>query len=583
MTEATDPHILRNNGITAPLKHVYFRRIWFASLLSNLGILIQGVGAAWAMTQMTSAADKVALVQTALMIPFMLISIPAGAIADMHDRRIVALISLGISLTGATALTILASFGLVTPNVLLALCFVVGCGMALMVPAWQASISEQVPAAAVPAAVTLNGISYNIARSVGPAIGGVVVATAGAVAAFALNALLYLPLIRALCLWKRVSESPRLPPESLGRAMVSGVRYIVHSPAMRILLGRSLVIGVIGAAIIALMPLVARDILHGGAGTYGLLLSAFGFGAVVGALNLTHVRQRLSDEAIIRASTVSMGAAIFVVALVPMPVCTAVALIAAGAVWMIAWNVFSIGVQLSVPRWVAGRSLAAYQAAGTGGVAIGSWGWGHLTDAVGVETALIVSATLLLFSGFIGLWVRMPAIGARGEDGEMLEHPVARLPLTMRSGPVIVEIEYRVAQASAQSFYEAIQDVRRFRQRNGAYGWSIACDVSDPELWTERFSCPTWLDYLRQRNRATKSERALDAKLATFHIGPEPIRVRRMLERPFQVAASASDDLSGDRPAKEHSYYREVKRDTNVDQTVDRPASTAAPQVRNES
>ena len=194
---------IATDGIAAPLRYPVFRRIWLASLLSNLGILIQGVGAAWAMTQMTSSADKVALVQTALMLPIMLIAMPAGAIADMHDRRIVALVSLAIALAGATALTVLAWLGLVTPNLLLALCFVVGSGMALFGPAWQASVSEQVPTETLPPAVALNGISYNIARSFGPAIGGIVVATAGAVAAFAVNALLYLPLMVVLFLWNR--------------------------------------------------------------------------------------------------------------------------------------------------------------------------------------------------------------------------------------------------------------------------------------------------------------------------------------------------------------------------------------------
>src|ERR1041385_948386 len=175
----------RSDSITAPLRHSVFRRIWLASLLSNLGILIQGVGAAWAMTQMASSADKVALVQTALMLPIMLISMPAGAIADMHDRRVVTMVALSISLVGATALTVLAWFNLITPNILLAFCFVVGTGMALMGPAWQSSVSEQVPPGSLPSAVALNGISFNIARSFGPAVGGVIVATAGSVAAFA--------------------------------------------------------------------------------------------------------------------------------------------------------------------------------------------------------------------------------------------------------------------------------------------------------------------------------------------------------------------------------------------------------------
>lgn len=224
MTEARD----RPDSITAPLRHSIFRRIWLASLLSNLGILIQGVGAAWAMTQMTAEADKVALVQTALMLPVMLIAMPAGAIADMHDRRIVALVSLAIALTGATTLTVLAWFNLVTPNILLALCFVVGSGMALFGPAWQSSVSEQVPSETLPAAVALNGISYNIARSFGPAIGGIVVASAGAVAAFAANAVLYLPLLVVLFLWNRVSEPSRLPRERLNRAIVSDVQHRIR-------------------------------------------------------------------------------------------------------------------------------------------------------------------------------------------------------------------------------------------------------------------------------------------------------------------------------------------------------------------
>src|SRR6188472_4537314 len=299
----------RSDSITAPLRHPVFRRIWLASLLSNLGILIQGVGAAWAMTQMTSSADKVALVQTALMLPIMLISMPAGAIADMHDRRIVALVSLSIALVGATTLTVLEWLHLATPNVLLALCFIVGSGMALFGPAWQASVSEQVPAETLPQAVALNGISYNIARSFGPAIGGIVVATAGAVAAFAVNTVLYLPLMVVLFLWNRTHEPSRLPRERLNRAMVSGVRYIANSPSIRIVLIRTLVTGIIGGSVSALMPLVARDLRHGGAQTYGIMLGAFGMGAVVGALNIGTLRRQMSGEAAIRACTISLAGA----------------------------------------------------------------------------------------------------------------------------------------------------------------------------------------------------------------------------------------------------------------------------------
>jgi len=525
--------IFASDGVAAPLRHAIFRRIWLASLLSNLGLLIQAVGAAWAMTQMTSSADKVALVQTALMLPVMLISMPAGAIADMYDRRIVALVSLSIALAGATALTVLAWLSLVTPEILLAFCFIVGSGMALFGPAWQSSVSEQVPPETLPSAVALNGISYNIARSFGPAIGGIVVAAAGAVAAFAANAVLYIPLLVVLFLWRRTSEPSRLPRERLNRAIVSGVRYIANSPSIKIVLARTMVTGLIGGSISALMPLVARDLLHGGAQTYGIMLGAFGMGAVVGALNIAEVRKRLSGEAAVRACALSMGGAIAAVAVSREPVITAAALVVAGAVWMLAVALFNIGVQLSAPRWVAGRSLAAFQASIAGGIAIGSWVWGRLTDAAGVEAALLVSAMLMLASPLLGRWLRMPRVGARNEDAEVLADPQVRLALTARSGPLVVEIEYRVAPDNARAFHNVMQEVQLSRQRNGAYGWSIARDIADPELWTERYHCPTWVDYLRQRNRSTQSERALHQQAIDFHLGPDPVRVRRMLERPF--------------------------------------------------
>jgi MFS family permease len=523
----------RADSITAPLRHSVFRRIWSAGLLSNLGLLIGGVGASWAMTQMTPSADKVALVQTAVLLPVMLIAMAAGAIADMHDRRVVGMVALAISLSGAIALTVLSWFNLMTPNILLALCFVIGTGMALFSPAWQSSVSEQVPAETLPAAVALNGISFNIARSFGPAIGGIVVATAGSVAAFAANAVFYLPLLVVLFLWDRVSEPSRLPRERLNRAMISGVRYISNSPSIRIVLTRTVVTGMIGGSVSALMPLVARDLLHGNAQTYGTMLGAFGVGAVIGALNLTRIRKRMSGEAAVRACAALMACAAVTVALSNHPVLTAAALVVYGAVWMLAVTLFNIGVQLSAPRWVAGRSVAAFQASISGGIAIGSWGWGRLTDAAGVETALLISAALMFASPLLGRWLKMPPVDARTEAAELLADPEVRLPLTGRSGPLVVEIEYRVDQENARAFHNVMQEVQLSRQRNGAYGWSIARDIADPELWTERYHCPTWLDFLRQRNRSTQSERALHQRARDFHLGPDPVRVRRMLERPF--------------------------------------------------
>jgi predicted MFS family arabinose efflux permease len=533
MTSPPKKSLFSADGMAAPLRHAVFRRIWLASLLSNLGLMINGVGAAWAMTQMTSSADMVALVQTALMLPIMLLSLPAGAIADMYDRRVVGLAALSLGLTGSIALSVLAHLGWISPTSLLLFCFVIGSGMALFGPAWEASVSEQVPHDTLPAAVALNGISYNIARSFGPALGGVIVAAAGAGAAFVCNVVLYIPLLVVLYLWRRTLEASRLPPERLQRAVVSGIRYVAHSPSIRVVLIRTLVTGIAGGSVLALMPLVARDLLAGGAQTFGIMLGAFGMGGVLGALNVASIRRFLGAEAAVRYCAVAMGAAIAVMALSHMAAVTAAALVVAGVGWLISITLFNISVQLATPRWVAGRALAASQAAIAGGVAIGSWLWGDIADIVGVANALLIAGGVMIVSPVLAIWLKLPTTESINHDAtDPLADPEVNLSITPRSGPIIVEIEYRVLQDRAREFYGVMQKVQSSRQRNGAYGWSISRDLADPELWTERFHCPTWLDYLRQRNRATLSERALHASAMAFHVGEEPVKIRRMLERP---------------------------------------------------
>lgn len=526
--------LLSPDGTFGPLRHGIFRRIWLASLCSNFGFLIQGVGAAWAMTQMTSSANMVALVQTAMMLPVMFVSLAAGAIADMYDRRIVGLISLVLSLSGTSTLAVLWYFGLVTPYVLLGFCFFIGCSMALFGPSWQASVSEQVPQDILPSAIALNGISFNIARSFGPAIGGVIVAAAGAMAAFVINAFMYLPLLTVLFFWKRNQEPSRLPPERLKRAIVSGIRYIIHSPSIRTVLFRTFITGIIGGSISALMPLVARDLLSSGAQIFGVLLGAFGLGSVIGALNVSLVRKHVSGETAVRACIVITGIATVLVGLSPTPYLTIPVLLVGGAAWTLLITLFNIGIQLAAPRWVAGRTLAAFQAGIAGGIAIGSWAWGRTADAYGVDVALMISGGFMVASALVGLWLQMPTVveGA-DEEADPLADPDVQLAITPRSGPIVIEIEYRVDQANARDFYRAMQHLQLVRQRNGGYEWSISRDVAAPELWIERFHCPTWLDYLRQRNRLTHAEVEIQRAARRYHMGPEPVRIRRLLERPF--------------------------------------------------
>jgi MFS family permease len=543
-------------SISAPLRHGVFLRIWLASIASNIGIMIQGVGAAWAMTQLATTTDMVALVQTASFMPVMLLSLASGAFADMYDRRIVGIAALSISCIAAAALSVCAFLHLLTPTALLCFCFIIGTGAALLAPSWQASVSEQVPRAILPQAISLNSISFNMARSFGPAIGGALVASAGAVSAFVANALLYVPMIVALILWRRKRVTPRLPPESLGRAIISGMRYVIHSPVIRAVLVRTLVHGVIGGALSALMPLVARDLLGGGALTYGVLLGAFGMGAVIGALSMTALRGRFSTEQIVSASILVMGASVIAVARSSsLPISVAVLLLD-GAAWMASASSFNIEMQLAAPRWVAGRNIASFQAAISGGVALGGILWGHVAQTHGVGATLFVSGIAMLASPLLAIRLRLPrANGPVETPREALADPEVVLGLTPRSGPIVIEIDYRIDPSDSRRFYEAIQEVRRTRQRNGAYSWSISRDIAEPEMWTERFQCPTWHDYLHQRSRATQAERDLQRGLRDFHKGSEPVRVRRMLERPFGSVRWREDtpDVGGDAPTH-HPY-----------------------------
>jgi MFS family permease len=521
-------------GILAPFGEPVFRRIWLASLFTNLGWLVQGVGAAWIMTQLTTKADLVAMVQTAQMAPTLLLALAAGAIADMYDRRKVALAALSFNFVCASVLAALTFAGMVNPGVLLVGCALMGAGGALTGPAWQASVREQVPQRLLPPAITLNSISFNIARSIGPAIGGLIVALIGGAATFAANALFHLPMLYALGRWKRTLEPARLPPEGLVRAIVSGVRYVAHSPPIRIVLFRALLTSLTGAAIPALMPLIARNILKGDAQTFGLLVGMFGLGAVTSALNLARLHRRFPPETMVRASTLTVGLATAVVGFSTSLPVTVAALFVAGAGWLLSVNELNIVIQTSAPRWVAGRALATFQAAIAGGMALGAWGWGQVAQAHGVPVALRVSAAGLVLLPLVGVWLRL---GERGRgavaDVEPPQDPDVSLKLTSRSGPIRVQLEYRVAPERARAFYGQMLDVGRIRSRSGAYDWSLSRDLSNPDQWVESYSCPTWHDYLRQRSRLTETEAALVAKALEFQDPDHPVRVRRWLERPF--------------------------------------------------
>jgi MFS family permease len=524
----------RSWGPFEPLRERSFGAIWSASVLANFGQLILGVGAAWEMTRLGGSPEMIALVQTALMLPLMFVAVPAGAAADMFDRRKVAMAGLGFAAVFAALLTILAVMGYSGPWMLLGFCFLISGGAALYGPAWQASVREQVPPEQLTAAVALGSISYNVARSFGPALGGIIVILAGAKATFLVNALCYVPLFLAFLLWRRTPPSSRLPPERMDRAIVSGARYAIHSPPLRTVLFRAFIFGVAGASVAALTPVVAKDLLDGGAGTFGLLLGIYGAGAVVGALFTSAARSRMKTENAVRLCAGISGLMIVVMGLSHSVVLTAVAMAIAGASWMLLMTLLNLGVQLSAPRWVTARALSWYMSAVTGGFALGAWIWGRMATEVGVGHAMILSGVAVVMTPLLGILLPMPSVSPAGaEPSEIDNEPEVVLGITLRSGPVVIEVDYEVDLDLARDFYDAMQKLQRARKRNGAFDWSLSRDIGDPTVWTERFLCPTWADYLRLRSRFTHSDRELQEAASNFMVPGATRKVRRRLERPF--------------------------------------------------
>ena len=529
------PERAHDSGAFAPLRERTFRGIWLASLFSNFGQLILGVGAAWEMTSLTnSSPSMVALVQSALMLPMFLVALPAGAIADMFDRRKIAMSGLCFAAASGALLTGLATAGLVTPWLLLGFIVLIGTGVTLYGPSWQASISEQVSPQHLPAAIALGSISYNIARSFGPAVGGLIVLAFGAKAAFGINAIGYLPLCLMFFLWKRKHVPSRLPPERIDRAIISGARYAMHSPPIRTVVVRALTFGLASATYTALGPLVAKQLLQGNAATYGLILGATGIGAVAGALYLAQLRARFSSEALVRVFVIMTGVSLVVIGFSRSLPLTALAFFFIGLSNMQTASLFNIGVQLTAPRWVTARALSLYSSAMTGGIAVGAWFWGQVASHYGLTAALVLSGGVAASTALLGIIMPLP----REEEFDTEQVGIGQevevsLRLTMRSGPIVVEIEYDVDPEQSRSFYEVANQLQKVRMRNGGFNWSLARDIADTAIWTERYHCPTWGDYLRMRDRYTASDLDIQTTVDGFNRTPGPRRARRWLERPF--------------------------------------------------
>ncbi len=547
-----DQESTQSRPAAKPFQVPIFRAVWVASLVSNFGSLVQSVGASWLMISLAASPQLIALVSAATTLPLMLLSLPAGAIADNLDRRRVMLGAQLFMLAISALLSAFAWAGWLTPWSLLAFTFLIGCGSALNGPAWQASVGDMVPRSALPGAVVLNSMGFNIARSVGPAVGGAIVAAAGAAAAFLVNAVSYVGLIAVLARWRPVKIPATLPPERMGTAMAAGVRYVWMSPGLRAVMMRAAAFGLAASAVPALMPLIARDLIGGGPLTYGLLLGAFGLGAIGGALSSSRLRGRFAPEQVVRVAMAGMTAGTLIAAMSRMLPLTWAGLLLAGAGWVLALSTFNVSVQLSTPRWVVARALALYQVAAFGGMAIGSWLFGLVSEIDGVSTGLIAAAVTQSGALILGFVKPLPNIGEQDLALREWIAPDTQVPVEPRSGPIVVTIEYRIAAGDVPAFLVAMDERKRIRRRDGARHWTLLRDLMDAGLWIERYQVATWLDYVRHNQRRTHADAENSQAILGLHSGDNPPIIHRRIERQtranpeaqVRAAAAAADPLT---------------------------------------
>ena len=525
----------------AVFRNQAFRNLWIATLASNFGGLVQAVGAAWLMTSLTSSEGMVALVQSSVTLPIMIFSLTAGVFADNFDRRTIMLWAQGFMCAASVVLAFLAYEGLLTPWLLLFFTFLIGCGTALNNPSWQATVGDLVSKAELPDAVSLNSMGFNMMRSVGPAAGGAVVAAFGAAAAFAVNAASYVAIIAALVSWRPKPKEKRLPPERFGSAFAIGLRYVALSPNLVRTIARGFLFGLSAIALQALLPVIVRDSLGGTSLSYGLLLGAFGVGAVLGAMASRRLRARFENEGIVRLAFAGYAAVYLAMALSPPVAVAGVVMLLAGASWVLALSLLNTTIQLSTPRWVVGRVIALYQTGTFGGMAAGSWLWGAVAEAGGTGTALTIAAGAMAVGLAFGRLAPLPGRGdLRLDPAHSFVEPRLSLDIRPQSGPIMVMVDYQIDDADVPLFLELMAERRRIRIRDGAGHWTLLRDLERPEVWSESYHVPTWVEYIRHHERRTEADLENFDRLRALHRGADPVRVHRMIER---HSVSARDNL----------------------------------------
>ena len=519
-----------------PLGVPLFRDLWLASIVSNLGGWMQDTAGTWLMTVLTPSPLLIALMQTAASLPVVILGLLAGATADIFDRRRLLIFWQAWMLTAVAILSVLTFFDIISPWILLILTFLLNIGTAMNSPAWQAIVPEVIPRAQLPDAISLNSAGFNLARALGPALGGLAIAlfaraTTGAASVFLLNSLSFVGVILVLYRWQRNPLfKSALPSERIRGSVRAGIRYIRYAPMLQAAFMRTLIFTLFVSAVWALLAVVARNDLHQGAMGYGILNGSMGFGAVFGATLLPRVRRVVPADTIIAGASTVFVATLLILALVKVPLIIIVFLIAGGFAWTSAMSTLNLAVQVSVPAWVQARALGAYQMIFAGGMALGGVIWGFIAEHVSTSKSLLCAAGGLALT--LPLSLRFHVL--RGVQPDLTPHLYTLPAPTLASeredsdGPVRVSIDYYIDPSDYAAFTEAIHRLRDVRLRDGAIRWGVYQDASDPARLNETFVTESWLEYLRQRERFTASDLRIRDRVWSFHRGKEPPRISHM-------------------------------------------------------
>lgn len=518
-------------GAWAPFRHGAFALLWTATVVSNTGTWMNDVGAGWLMTTLSPTPLMVALVQAATTLPVFLFALPAGAVADIVDRRKLLLVLNLLLGATAAAFAILVWLDAITVWLLLAFTFLLGAGAAFVAPAWQAIVPSLVPREALQPAIALNSMGVNISRAIGPALAGALIAGIGLFAPFALNALSFIGIIGALLLWKPTARpARRLPPETVGRAIRTGLRYTLRSGPLTATLIRAAAFFVFASAYWSMLPLIARQVLAGGPALYGLLLACVGAGAVMGALIMPRLKAHLGADRLVAAGTIGTAGALLLLAALHYREAATAACVLAGASWIGVLSSLHVSAQTALPEWVRARGLSVFLTVFFGSMALGSLVWGQTASLVGIPAALGIAAGGSVAA--MALTWRSKLNQGAGLDLTPSMHwpaPVLTTDVSSDRGPVMVTVEYRIDGADTDAFLEAVGRMGAERRRDGAYDWGVFEDSERPGVWVEYFLLDSWLEHLRQHDRVTEADRAVQQQLHALHRGDGPPLVRHLI------------------------------------------------------